>query len=95
LGIAAVVAILITFVFKLTEIALGVVVGYMLGNILYTFVIVIFPTINAHIIFYGSVGVCIAVVILLLYLVMNYIEVIVSSLVGGYIFVRVDYTYLI
>jgi len=68
---------------------LGAILGYMGGSLLYTMVLVWFPTINQAVAFYSIVGISIVICIIILALIKDMLNMIFSSIMGAYCSVRV------
>jgi len=88
LGFGVGLSILIFFVETLVPVVLGGLIGYIAGTLLFTIVLVWFPTINATILYYVSLALCVVLAIVLLKVIENFINVIITAIIGAYMSVR-------
>jgi len=77
------------FIVKLIPYALGAILGYMGGSLLFTMVLVYFPSINQTALFYSIVGISIIICIIILDRLKDMLNSILSSIMGAYFSVRV------
>jgi hypothetical protein len=89
LGIGVVIAFIVYKGIILVNYVLGGIIGFLVGSLLYTVVLTWFPTIDINVLFYVSIGVCIILAVFLFHYFGEFIYKISTSLVGGYLTVRV------
>jgi len=70
---------------------MGVLLGFFAGSLVYTLILAFLPMINPNIVFYVMVVICIAVSIVFLKLLQTFLNILITSVIGAYMAVRVKY----
>jgi hypothetical protein len=88
IGLGVCLALLCYQLIVITPYVLGALLGFMGGSFAYTMLLVWFPTVNPQALYYSTLVVCIIIAIIVTYYVMEFINIIITSVIGAYLTVR-------
>lgn len=87
--IGVLIAVAAFFLIVIVPYVIGLLLGYFVGNLLYTVVLVWFPTANITLVYCLTIGICIIVAILIIKLIEDFLNATTTSVIGAYLTVRV------